>query len=121
MKIMTVDDSSTMRMIILFKKDLEKICINVLEAENGKDALEQLEKHPDIKLLFLDWNMPVMNGEEVVNNMVANGSIKKTKIVMATTEGEKSKVVKMIKLGTKGYLVKPFQPAKVIDIMKKLL
>jgi CheY-like chemotaxis protein len=121
MKIMTVDDSSTMRIRFknIIKSEYEDI--EVLEAENGKVALEQLEKHPDIKLLFLDWNMPVMNGEEVVNHMVANGSIKKTKIVMATTEGEKSKVVKMIKLGTKGYLVKPFQPAKVIDIMKKLL
>jgi two-component system chemotaxis response regulator CheY len=121
MKIMTVDDSMTMRM--RFKNIIKKVYedAEVLEAENGKVALKQLAEHPDIKLIFLDWNMPVMNGEEVVHNMVSNGTIKNTKVVMATTEGEKSKVVQMIKLGTKGYLVKPFQPAKVIDIIKKLL
>ena len=121
MKIMTVDDSMTMRMRFknIIKSQYEDA--TVLEAENGKVALEQIETHPDIALIFLDWNMPIMNGEEVIHQMVANGTIKTIKVVMATTEGEKSKVIQMIKLGTKGYLVKPFQPAKVIDIMKKLL
>jgi len=69
--------------------------------------------------MFLDWNMPYMNGEEVVDRVAA---MKKydVKIIMATTEGASDKVKKMVSKGVKGYLIKPFNPKAVITVAKKM-
>ena len=121
MKIMTVDDSATMRMILknIITNNIEDA--QVLEAADGVECMNQLTEHPDIKIMFLDWNMPKMNGEEVVDTMAGSGAIKQTKVIMATTEGERAKVVEMIKKGVAGYLVKPFQPGKVAELLEQIV
>jgi two-component system chemotaxis response regulator CheY len=93
--------------------------IEVYEASDGKEAMTMLEKHPDMDVMFLDWNMPNMNGEEVVDRVA---SMKKyhVKIIMATTEGASDKVKKMVTKGVKGYLIKPFNPKAVIAVATKM-
>jgi len=59
-KALVVDDSKAIRQIE--RKYLEELGFEVLEAENGKEALEVLKEHPDISLILLDWHMPIMNG-----------------------------------------------------------
>jgi len=109
MKILIVDDSSTMRRIIgnvvqqlgVPKDDFD-------EAEDGVVAWKLLqEKKYDV--ILTDWNMPNMNGLELVKKIRSEGSAHKTTpTVMITTEGGKSEVITALKAGVNNYIVKPF-------------
>lgn len=121
MNLLIVDDSKVMRNIIknsllsYFKKpDYSEV--NIFEAEDGLVAMEQM-KNENINIMFLDWNMPNMNGEEVVEAVRASPQWDDTHIIMATTEGSKTNVLKAIKKGADGYIVKPFNQ----DIICKAL
>ncbi|MBI3873815.1 MAG: response regulator [Arcobacter sp.] len=109
MKILIVDDSSTMRRIIgnvvqqlgVAKGDFD-------EAEDGVVAWKMLqEKKYDV--ILTDWNMPNMNGLELVKKIRSEGSSHRgTPTVMITTEGGKSEVITALKAGVNNYIVKPF-------------
>jgi two-component system chemotaxis response regulator CheY len=107
MKTLIVDDSVPIRKIM--KKMLLEMRHEVLEAENGQDALRQLESHPDIGLLLTDWNMPVMTGIELLEAIREKGaSFPKPVIVMVTTENEESKIARALVTGANEYIMKPF-------------
>ena len=108
MNILIVDDSTIVRRVL--KNVLNKYFDNptLFEAEDGEVAM-QVMKTETVNLILLDWNMPNMNGEQVVDAVRANKEWNKTRIIMATTEGGKEQVLKMIKKGVNGYMVKPFQ------------
>ncbi|OGJ84861.1 MAG: two-component system response regulator [Candidatus Raymondbacteria bacterium RifOxyA12_full_50_37] len=109
MKILLVDDSLTMRRIQ--KTQLQKMNLNdVLEAENGADAYKILESNMPMDLVFLDWNMPVMDGISFLKKVRAEDKYKNVKIIMCTSESEKTKVIEAIKSGANDYMVKPFTP-----------
>ena len=111
-KVLFVDDSPTMRRII--KNSLQKIGFSeLIEAENGVDALDKLEGE-DVGLILSDWNMPEMNGKQFVEELKANDKYKDIPIIMITTRGMKEDVITAVKLGVAGYVVKPFTP----DILK---
>lgn len=112
MKILAVDDSMTARMII--KRTFESQDHEVHEAENGVAALSVLRSEEDVQLVVLDWNMPMMNGLECLKEIRADPNLKGVKVIMCTTESEKSQVVKAVKVGVDGYVVKPVQP----DVLK---
>ncbi|NPA55721.1 MAG: response regulator [Epsilonproteobacteria bacterium] len=121
MKFLTVDDSTTMRLIIKNAilnnfKDVE-----VYEAKDGQEALDVLAQHPDINVVFMDWNMPVMDGREATIKIRENPAYKHVKVIMATTEGGKDKVKEMISYGVKGYLVKPLKPTSVVPVVQKMI
>ena len=120
-KFLTVDDSSTMRIIIknAILNNFENV--EVYEAKDGKKALEVLEKNPDINIVFMDWNMPVMNGRDAVIKIRENEKFNHVKIIMATTEGGSDKVKEMINYGVKGYLVKPLKPSSVVPVAEKMI
>ncbi|HHE54979.1 MAG TPA: response regulator [Caldithrix abyssi] len=107
-RILFVEDSPTMRRIIanslrqLGVKDFE-------EAENGLDALEKLHES-EFDLLMTDWNMPEMNGAELVEQVRKLERFKNLPILMVTTRGMEEDVLKAIQLGVNGYIVKPFTP-----------
>ena len=112
MNILVVDDSKIVRRVLnntmqRYFKAPAWPTLNVFEAEDGVLAMKEMQNHP-IDIILLDWNMPNMNGEEVVEAIRANKEWNKTRIVMATTEGSKTSVLKMIKKGANGYMVKPF-------------
>jgi two-component system chemotaxis response regulator CheY len=116
MRFLLVDDSSTMRQIQ--RRTLEKLGhSDVVEASDGKEALEVIARSkPDIVLT--DWNMPNMNGLELVKAVRAANA--KIPIVMVTTEAEKSKVIEAIQAGVTDYLIKPFTPEALSAKIRKI-
>ncbi len=108
MKILIVDDSSTMRRIIGnvvmqlgFSKD------DFDEAEDGVKAWKLLSESK-YDIILTDWNMPNMNGLDLVKKVRAEGGHMKVPIIMITTEGGKSEVITALKAGVNNYIVKPF-------------
>jgi two-component system chemotaxis response regulator CheY len=109
MRLIVVDDSSTMRRII--KNTLTRMGHkDVLEAEDGVEAWSIIDANPDIEMILTDWNMPNMNGLELVQKLRADGRFKTVPIIMITTEGGKSEVITAMKAGVNNYIVKPFTP-----------
>lgn len=109
MKLLVVDDSSTMRRII--KNTLVRLGYkNILEGGNGVEGWEQIDANPDVEMLITDWNMPEMNGLELVQKVRADERFKDTPIIMVTTEGGKAEVITALKAGVNNYIVKPFTP-----------
>lgn len=111
-KVLFVEDSPTMRRIIT--NSLSKIGFeSILEAENGVEALEVIED--DVGLILTDWNMPEMNGKELVEKLRGEAKFKDTPIIMVTTRGMQDDVMDAIKTGVSGYIIKPFTP----DVLEK--
>jgi len=121
MNVLIVDDSKIVRRVLTntmkrYFKPPEYNELNLFEAEDGNVAMDVM-KREQIDIILLDWNMPNMNGEEVVDAVRANKEWNKTRIIMATTEGGKSSVVKMIKKGANGYMVKPFNEESIFKTL----
>ncbi len=98
MNVLIVDDSNIVRRVL--KNSLTKYFdgdVTFFEAENGVQAVEVMKKET-INIMTLDWNMPIMNGEQVVDAVRANSEWNKTRIIMATTEGTKAQVMKMLNI-----------------------
>jgi two-component system chemotaxis response regulator CheY len=106
MRALVIDDSQTVRMIIAHI--LQELGIEVLEAENGREALEQLKQNPDTELLLVDWNMPEMDGYEFVRAVRAQRAYDNARILMVTTETQASQITKALSAGANEYLMKPF-------------
>jgi len=107
MKLLVVDDSSVIRKIIKITANL--LQMETVEAQDGKEALKILsEKHNEINLVLLDWNMPEMNGYDVLVEIKNNSLYKDIPVMMVTTEGQKSNIVAAVKAGAINYLTKPF-------------
>ncbi len=108
MNILIVDDSSTMRRII--KNSLMNLGYkNILEAEDGALAWEVMLSE-EVNILITDWNMPNMNGLELVKKVRADEKYIDMPIIMVTTEGGKTEVITALKAGVNNYIVKPFTP-----------
>lgn len=109
MKLLVVDDSSTMRRII--KNTLARLGHkDVLEGADGVEGWEALDANPDVDMLITDWNMPEMNGLELVIKVRADERFADLPIIMVTTEGGKAEVITALKAGVNNYIVKPFTP-----------
>ena len=109
MKLLVVDDSSTMRRII--KNTLSRLGYeDVLEGEDGLQGWSALNENPDVGMLITDWNMPEMNGLELVKKVRADARFADLPIIMVTTEGGKAEVITALKAGVNNYIVKPFTP-----------
>jgi two-component system chemotaxis response regulator CheY len=93
----------------------------ILEAENGQEGLEIVRKNSDIDYVFLDINMPVMKGDEMLRIMRSDPAIKHIKVIMQTTEGVRSKVAELTKMGISGYLLKPYTQDIILQLMNKLM
>ncbi len=120
MKLLVVDDSSTMRRII--KNTLARLGYNdVLEGENGVEGWEKMDTNADIKVLITDWNMPEMNGLELVKKVRADSRFTDIPIIMVTTEGGKAEVITALKAGVNNYIVKPFTPQVLKEKLEAVL
>lgn len=119
--ILIVDDSATIRSMV--KRTVAIIGLDVgelYEASNGIEALAQLADH-DIAVLFVDINMPTMNGIQLLTRMKENERLKDIPIVIASTEGSQTRIDQLRALGVAGYVRKPFQPEQLRDVLIPLL
>lgn len=120
MKLLVVDDSSTMRRII--KNTLQRLGYeDILEAEHGVEAWELMDKTPGIEILITDWNMPEMNGLDLVKKVRADARYTSIPIIMVTTEGGKAEVITALKAGVNNYIVKPFTPQVLKEKLEVVL
>jgi len=92
----------------------------IVDALNGQDGLGKLEKHPDISLILLDINMPMMNGLEFIKKLKEMGKFDHIPIVIVSTEGKEEDTMRGLALGAKGYVKKPFQPSDLHTLIAKL-
>jgi two-component system chemotaxis response regulator CheY len=103
---LVIDDSRTVRLII--GQVLREIGMEVLEAAHGLEALEQLERNPDVDLMLVDWNMPRMNGLDFIRAVRADRAYDAVRILMVTSEAQSEQVSRAISAGANEYLMKPF-------------
>lgn len=116
MRMLLVDDSVTMRRIQ--KTQITGLGVtDIIEAGDGQEALNMLKANMPIDIVLLDWNMPVMDGITFLKTARADPTYKDVKIVMCTSESEKSRVVEALKSGANNYIIKPFTP----DALKEKL
>ncbi|GAB4335072.1 MAG: hypothetical protein Kow0089_04620 [Desulfobulbaceae bacterium] len=113
MRILSVDDSAATRQFI--KKAVEVIGFEFLEAADGKEALEVVERESGhIDLILLDRHMPVMDGLEVLEALQANEAYREIPVTMVTVEMEREEIQKAIDMGARNYLIKPFSQENLI-------
>ena len=117
-KILSVDDSRTIRMIV--KKAFAPYACELFEAENGSEglALAAREK-PD--LIILDITMPVMTGIEMLKKLKEEDDLKDIPVIMLTAESGKDNVTSIVKMGVRDYMVKPFKGDQLIERVKHIL
>jgi len=119
--ILIVDDSTPMRAVI--KKIVKASGFNVgqfFEAINGLEAMEVLNNEW-IDLVLTDYNMPDMNGLELVEEMNKNDDLKSIPAVMITTEGSRERVEEFMAKGVIDYIKKPFTPEQIKQKLKHIM
>ncbi len=117
-KILTVDDSLTIRKIV--RKAFDPYNCSLLEAQNGVEGLAiAVKEKPD--LIVLDITMPVMTGIEMLEKLKAEKETKDTPVIMLTAESGREAVTKIVLLGVHDYMVKPFKGEDLVERAKKIL
>lgn len=118
MKILVVDDFSTMRRIIKnLLKDLG--FTNISEADDGSTALPMLQ-NGDFDFVVTDWNMPGMQGIDLLRNIRADANLSHLPVLMVTAEAKKEQIVAAAQAGVNGYIVKPFTAATLKGKLDKI-
>jgi two-component system, chemotaxis family, chemotaxis protein CheY len=113
MRALVVDDSRAMRTILSrFLKDLG---YEVVQAGNGQEALDVLAITDDVDVALVDWNMPVMDGLELVGACRQDPRLRKVTLMMVTTESEQSQIVRALAAGAHEYLIKPFTRDALVE------
>jgi two-component system chemotaxis response regulator CheY len=106
MKALIVDDSRAMRLVL--RQMLTALGFEVAEARHGREALTFLQAHADTDVALVDWNMPEMNGLELVEAVRADASLTKLRLMMVTTETEIAHIQRALAAGANEYVMKPF-------------
>ncbi len=112
-----VDDSRFVRSFL--RGLLEKKGIECQEAGDGQAGLDSLRAGPPFELAFVDWNMPVMNGLDMLRNLRAEG-FGAVKVMMVTTEAENDFIVRALDAGADEYLMKPFDDEALTEKLAML-
>ena len=106
-KALIVDDSKTIRTIL--GRIMRELGYEVCEAENGIDALKMIQSEKAaVNLVLADWNMPEMNGLDLVKHLRRNPELASLKVIMVTTETEVDHIVSALEAGANEYVMKPF-------------
>lgn len=106
MQVLVIDDSRAVRTII--RNFLRGLGFETIEAGNGQEGLERLEEFPEITLVLVDWNMPVMDGLEFIQTIRSQPALNHIRLVMVTTETESEQVARALAAGANEYVMKPF-------------
>ncbi len=116
--ILAVDDSSSLRQMVAFS--LKAAGYNVVEAVDGQDGLDKA-KQQSVDLVLTDQNMPRMDGLALIKTLRTLPTYAKTPILMLTTESSDEMKSKGRAAGANGWLVKPFDPQRLIEVVKKVI
>ncbi len=116
-KIMTVDDSASVRQMVSFT--LQDAGYDVLEASDGEDALGKLTSPVD--MIITDLNMPNMDGLDLIREVRGKNGFKFIPIIMLTTESQAEKKQAGKEAGATGWIVKPFKPEQLLAVVKKVI
>ncbi len=121
MNILLVDDSQVARVLIqkVLSEHKHADKFNFFNAENGQYALDMLSQHK-IDVMFLDWHMPVMDGEELIKIIRGHKKYAHIKIIIASAEDSKEKVLQMLQKRVNGYLIKPFDEGAIMKAFEAL-
>lgn len=118
MRALVVDDSSAMRAIL--SMTLKRKGFEVLQARDGLDALNVLSAMPTLELILIDWNMPGMNGLQLLERIRRQPGYNNTLILMVTTETGTGQMTDALSAGANEYIMKPFTPDIVIEKLELL-
>src|SRR5580704_10671906 len=97
MRALVIDDSRAVRIII--GNILREIGMEVVEASNGLEALQQIERNSDVELMLVDWNMPQMNGFDFVRAVRSQRAYDGARILMVTSEAQGEQVTRALNAG----------------------
>lgn len=118
MKILIVDDFSTMRRII--KNLLRDLGFtNTFEADDGNTALPML-KDGDFEFVVTDWNMPIMQGIDLLKEIRKDPKLKHLPVLMVTAEAKRDQIIEAAQAGVNGYIVKPFTAGTLKEKLDKV-
>lgn len=119
--ILIVDDSKTIRSVI--KKTLQIAAVPIgelYEAENGQEGLNLMNENW-IDLVFLDINMPVMTGIEMIKKMDEDKLLEKLPVIIISTEGSKTRIEELFKMGVRAYIRKPITPEMLRNVVRDVM
>ena len=116
--VLIVDDSASMRQLIAFT--IKDAGYDVLLAENGRDALEKMSP-VKIDMVITDLNMPEMDGITFIRELRGKADYQFVPIIMLTTEAQEAKKQEGRAAGASGWIVKPFSPSQLMDVVKKFV
>jgi two-component system, chemotaxis family, chemotaxis protein CheY len=118
MKALVVDDSRAIRSIL--SNMLGDLGFEVSQARHGREALLYLQGHANTDLALIDWNMPEMNGLELVQAVHADPSLATVRMMMVTTEVEMTQMARALEAGAHEYVMKPFTKETIADKLQLL-
>ncbi len=116
-KVLVIDDSKLihkMFTVLLPKSEL-------VHAMDGREALQRLAEHPDVQLIFLDINMPHMNGLEFLGQVKADAALSQIPVIIVSTEGKEQDTIRGLQAGAAAYVKKPFRNDTILDLVRRVL
>jgi len=113
-----IDDSRAMRAIL--RRIVAPVGWQTTEAANGREALDHMEAGLVPDVCMIDWNMPVMDGYQFVCEVRKRPEWRDVTLMMVTTEGEHSQIVRALAAGAHEYVIKPFPPEAILDKLSLL-
>ncbi|MDA8079857.1 MAG: response regulator [Nitrospiraceae bacterium] len=119
-KVLIVDDSQLIHSMYRLVLNRYNGC-RIVDAMNGLEALDVLSRESDFNLILLDINMPVMNGLQFMEKLKAENLYRQIPIIVISTEGKEEDTLRALKLGAWGYVVKPFKPHVLYEIIEKVI
>ncbi len=118
--VLIVDDSAVMRAMIIKTMRMSGLPLGEIhQAANGREGLAALQEQW-IDLVMLDINMPIMNGEEMMESMQQNPDLRDTPTIVISTEGSETRIERLLNKGA-SFIRKPFSPETIRDTVKELL
>ncbi|HYQ48552.1 MAG TPA: response regulator [Thermodesulfovibrionales bacterium] len=119
-KLLVVDDSQLIHNMYRLVMNRYQGC-KILDAMNGLEALDILSKEKDFDIILLDINMPVMNGIQFMEKLHNENLCRDIPIIVISTEGREEDTLRALKLGAAGYVVKPFKPHMLHELIEKIM
>jgi two-component system chemotaxis response regulator CheY len=116
-KILVVDDSQLIHRLfaVIFPRAA------MVHALDGREALLRLAEQPEVDLIFLDINMPAMNGLELLSQLKADAALAQIPVIIVSTEGKEADTVRGLEAGAAAYVRKPFRNEAVVELTRRVL